>query len=79
MKRRPMTAGTTLAVLAGMLVATSGQSASAEPSPPAPAPLAAAVSAAARAAASGRDARAPGPQERDARQNVTPGGNGRYS
>ncbi|ROQ63291.1 Zn-dependent metalloprotease [Streptomyces sp. 840.1] len=79
MKRRPMTAGTTLAVLAAMLVVTNGRPASAEPSPPAPTPLAAAVSAADRAAASGLDALAKGPEERYERQNVTPWVNGLYS
>ncbi|MGC5346821.1 M28 family peptidase [Streptomyces sp. DT171] len=77
-----MTAGTTLAVLAGMLVATGAQSASADPSPPAPtAPtaLSAAVTAADRAAAGGLDALAKGPEERYERQNVTPWVNGLYS
>ncbi|MFJ1697576.1 M28 family peptidase [Streptomyces sp. NPDC088252] len=74
-----MTAGTTLAVLAGMLVATSGQSASAEPSPPAPTALSAAVSAADRAAAGGLDALAKGPDERYERQMVTPWVKGMYS
>ncbi|MEU6018178.1 M28 family peptidase [Streptomyces sp. NPDC047515] len=74
-----MTAGTTLAVLAGMLVVTSGQSASAEPSPPAPTALAAAVSAADRAAASGLDTLAKGPEERYERQMVTPWVKGMYS
>ncbi|MER5358493.1 M28 family peptidase [Streptomyces sp. NPDC002785] len=72
MKRSPMTAGTTLAVLAGMLVAASGQSASAEPSPPARTALSAAVSAADRAAASGLDTLAKGPDEQYERQMVTP-------
>ncbi|MFF8616635.1 M28 family peptidase [Streptomyces sp. NPDC015350] len=79
MKRRPLTAGTTLAVLAGMLVVTSGQSASAEPSPPAPSALSAAVSAADRAAASGLDTLAKGPEERYERQMVTPWVKGLYS
>lgn len=79
MKRRPMTAGTTLAVLAGMLVVTSGQTASAEPSPPAPTALSTAVSAADRAAASGLDALAKGPEERYERHMVTPWVNGLYS
>lgn len=50
MKLRPMTAGTTLAVLAATLVITGGQTASADPAPPAPSALSAAVSAADRAA-----------------------------
>lgn len=79
MKRRPMTAGTTLAVLAGMIVATGGQTASAEPAPPASSPLAAAVSAADRAAASGLDSLAKGPDERYERQMVTPWVKGLYS
>lgn len=79
MKRRPMTAGTTLAVLAGMLVVTSGRPASAEPSPPAPTALSAAVSAADRAAASGLDTLAKGPDEQYERQMVTPWVKGMYS
>ncbi|MFE6974404.1 M28 family peptidase [Streptomyces sp. NPDC057682] len=83
MRHRPLTAGTTLAVLAAMLVATGGQTASAEPSPPAPSPaptaLAKAVSAADRAAVSGTDALAKGPQERYERRMVTPWINGLYS
>ncbi|WP_413754649.1 M28 family peptidase [Streptomyces sp. R-74717] len=74
-----MTAGTTLAVLAGMLVATSGRPASAEPSPPAPTALSTAVSAADRAAASGLDTLAKGPDEQYERQMVTPWVNGMYS
>ncbi|MFF1911908.1 M28 family peptidase [Streptomyces sp. NPDC058239] len=74
-----MTAGTTLAVLAGMLVVTSGQPASAEPSPPAPTALSAAVSAADRAAASGLDTLAKGPDEQYERQMVTPWVKGMYS
>ncbi|MER5851993.1 M28 family peptidase [Streptomyces sp. NPDC002012] len=74
-----MTAGTTLAVLAGMLVVTSGQPASAEPSPPAPTALSAAVSAADRAAASGLDTLAKGPDEQYERQTVTPWVKGMYS
>ncbi|MGC5413200.1 M4 family peptidase, partial [Streptomyces sp. DT225] len=73
MKRRPMTAGTTLAVLAGMLVAVSGPSASADPAPPpAPKALTTAVSAADKAAASGLDPLAKGPEERYERRMVTP-------
>ncbi|MFE7425608.1 M28 family peptidase [Streptomyces sp. NPDC057545] len=82
MKRRPLTAGTTLAVLAGMLVVSGGQSASAEPSPPAPTArdaIQAAVSAADRAAASGLDTLAKGPDERYERQMVTPWVKGMYS
>ncbi|MFD4943154.1 M28 family peptidase [Streptomyces sp. NPDC058409] len=74
-----MTAGTTLAVLAGMLVVTSGQPASAEPSPPAPTALSTAVSAADRAAASGLDTLAKGPDEQYERQMVTPWVKGMYS
>ncbi|MFJ4502067.1 M28 family peptidase [Streptomyces sp. NPDC088864] len=75
-----MTAGTTLAVLAGMLVATTGQSASAEPAPPpAPKALTAAVNAADRAADSGLDTLAKGPDERYERRRVTPWVNGLYS
>ncbi|MCX5345249.1 M28 family peptidase [Streptomyces atratus] len=74
-----MTAGTTLAVLAGMLVATSGRPASAEPSPPAPTALSTAVSAADRAAASGLDTLAKGPDEQYKRQMVTPWVKGMYS
>ncbi|MEE1805905.1 M28 family peptidase [Streptomyces sp. BE133] len=74
-----MTAGTTLAVLAGMLVVTSGRPASAEPSPSAPTALSAAVSAADRAAASGLDTLAKGPDEQYERQMVTPWVKGMYS
>ncbi|MEU2250175.1 M28 family peptidase [Streptomyces sp. NPDC019224] len=75
-----MTAGTTLAVLAGMLVAVSGPSASAEPSPPpAPKALTTAVSAADKAAASGLDTLAKGPEERYERRMVTPWVDGLYS
>ncbi|MFD4860783.1 M28 family peptidase [Streptomyces atratus] len=74
-----MTAATTLAVLAGMLVVTSGRPASAEPSPPAPTALSAAVSAADRAAASGLDTLAKGPDEQYERQMVTPWVKGMYS
>ncbi|MFJ1884546.1 M28 family peptidase [Streptomyces sp. NPDC088137] len=79
MKLRPLTAGTTLAVLAAMLVVTGGQPASAEPSPPAPSALSAAVSAADRAVASGLDTLAKGPEERYERQMVTPWVKGMYS
>ncbi|MFC8538390.1 M28 family peptidase [Streptomyces sp. NPDC057249] len=75
-----MTAGTTLAVLAGMLVAVSGPSASADPAPPpAPKALTTAVSAADKAAASGLDTLAKGPDERYERRMVTPWINGLYS
>ncbi|NEC63537.1 M28 family peptidase [Streptomyces sp. SID9727] len=75
-----MTAGTTLAVLAGMLVAVSGPSASADPAPPpAPKALTTAVSAADKAAASGLDTLAKGPEERYERRMVTPWVNGLYS
>lgn len=80
MKRRPMTAGTTLAVLAGMLVAVSGPSASADPTPPpAPKALTTAVAAADKAAAGGLDTLAKGPEERYERRMVTPWINGLYS
>ncbi|MFG2825440.1 M28 family peptidase [Kitasatospora sp. NPDC048365] len=83
MKRRLLTAGTTLAVLAGLLGAAAGQSA-AVPTPaggpsPAPTPLAAAVSAADQAAAAGLDALAKGPGETYERRTVTPWLGGLYS
>ncbi|MER5355465.1 peptidase M28, partial [Kitasatospora sp. NPDC002551] len=82
MKRRLLTAGTTLAVLAGMLTATAVGQAAADPGPAASAPpsaLAAAVSAADRAAAAGLDALAKGPDETYERQSVTPWVGGLYS
>ncbi|MFJ5231320.1 M28 family peptidase [Kitasatospora sp. NPDC088391] len=80
MKRRLLTAGTTLAVLGGMLGGFAGQSAAAPaPSPLAPSPLAAAVSAADLAASAGLDALAKGPDESYERRSVTPFLNGLYS
>ncbi|WP_431676745.1 M28 family peptidase [Kitasatospora sp. KL5] len=84
MKRRLLTAGTALAVLAGMLTATAATAAAvAEPGPAAtPAPptaLAAAVSAADRAAAAGLDSLAKGPGETYERHAVTPWLGGLYS
>src|SRR6478609_6394264 len=80
MKRRLLTAGTTLAVLGGMLGGFAGQ-ANAVPPPakPAPTPLAAAVSAADLAASAGLDALAKGPDESYERRNVTQFLNGLYS
>ncbi|MFD7729111.1 M28 family peptidase [Kitasatospora phosalacinea] len=80
MKRRLLTAGTTLAVLGGMLGAFAGQANAAPPSAtPAPTPLAAAVSAADLAASAGLDALAKGPDESYERRNVTQFLNGLYS
>ncbi|MEV0533838.1 M28 family peptidase [Kitasatospora sp. NPDC050463] len=82
MKRRLLTAGTTLTVLAGMLTATAVGQAAAEPGPAVSAPpsaLAAAVSAADQAAAAGLDALAKGPGETYERQSVTPWLGGLYS
>ncbi|MFJ1757832.1 M28 family peptidase [Kitasatospora sp. NPDC088134] len=81
MKRRLLTAGTTLAVLGGMLGGFAGQSAAAPaaPSPLVPSPLAAAVSAADLAASAGLDALAKGPDESYERRSVTPFLNGLYS
>ncbi|MFF7454458.1 M28 family peptidase [Kitasatospora sp. NPDC008115] len=82
MKRRLLTAGTTLAVLAGMLTATAVGQAAADPGPVAPTPpsaLAAAVNAADAAAAAGLDALAKGPDEAYERQSVTPWLGGLYS
>ncbi|RKE23315.1 M28 family peptidase [Streptomyces sp. TLI_171] len=81
MKRRLLTAGTTLAVLGGMLGGFAGQSSAATsgPSPLAPTPLAAAVSAADLAASAGLDALAKGPDESYERRSVTPFLNGLYS
>ncbi|MYV97344.1 M4 family metallopeptidase, partial [Streptomyces sp. SID3343] len=78
MNRRTTTAGTVLAVLAGLVVSTAAQSASADPSPP-PSSQALAVSAADRAAASGLDVLAKGPEETYQRQAVTPWVNDLYS
>ncbi|WP_331766348.1 M28 family peptidase [Embleya sp. NBC_00896] len=71
MNRRTTTAGTVLAMLAGLTVGVATQSASADPSPP-PGSLSLAVSAADRAAASGLDVLAKGPDEQYERQAVTP-------
>ncbi|MEV7181176.1 M28 family peptidase [Kitasatospora sp. NPDC093679] len=83
MNRRLLTAGTTLAVLAGLLTATAVGPAAARPGPAAdPAPpnaLAAAVSAADRAAAAGLDTLAKGPGESYERHAVTPWLGGLYS
>ncbi|WP_327674634.1 M28 family peptidase [Kitasatospora sp. NBC_00458] len=82
MKRRLLTAGTTLAVLAGMLTATAVGQAAADPGPTAVAPpsaLTAAVNAADQAAAAGLDALAKGPGESYERQSVTPWLAGLYS
>ncbi|MFE2109639.1 peptidase M28, partial [Kitasatospora sp. NPDC059463] len=82
MKRRLLTAGTTLAVVAGMLTATAVGQAAADPGPAAAAPpsaLAAAVNAADQAAAAGLDALAKGPGETYERQSVTPWLGGLYS
>lgn len=80
MKRRTVTAGTTLAVLAGMMVATSGPPVAADPAPTtSPGPQALAVSAADRAAASGLDSLVNGPGESYERRQVTPWVNGLYS
>ncbi|WP_395297429.1 M28 family peptidase [Kitasatospora hibisci] len=82
MKRRLLTAGTTLTVLAGMLTATAVGQAVADPGPAAAAPpsaLAAAVGAADQAAAAGLDALAKGPGETYERQSVTPWLGGLYS
>ncbi|MFD8598322.1 M28 family peptidase [Kitasatospora sp. NPDC059646] len=80
MKRRLLTAGTTLAVLGGMLGGFAGQASAAPvPAPLAPTPLAAAVSAADLAASAGLDALAKGPDESYERQSVTPFLGGLYS
>ncbi|MFD0275057.1 M28 family peptidase [Kitasatospora sp. NPDC127111] len=82
MKRRLLTAGTTLTVLAGMLTATAVGRAAADPGPAPSAPpsaLAAAVDAADLAAAAGLDALAKGPGESYERQSVTPWLGGLYS
>ncbi|MFC5664501.1 M28 family peptidase [Kitasatospora misakiensis] len=88
MTRRLLTAGTTLAVLAGLLTATAVGQAAAAPGaatpthPSAPTPpsaLAAAVNTADRAAAAGLDALAKGPGETYERQSVTPWLAGLYS
>ena len=78
MKRKAITAGLTLAVLAGMTgVALATQSSSSQSR--AADPLARAVSAADKATASGLDALAKGPNERYERRIVTPWVKGMYS
>ncbi|MGC0416384.1 Zn-dependent metalloprotease [Embleya sp. AB8] len=79
MNRKSMTAGTVLAVLAGLVVSTTAQSASADPSPPPPGSQAQAVAAADRAVGSGMDSLAKGPDEQYQRQAVTPWVNDLYS
>lgn len=82
MKRRLLTAGTTLTVLAGMLTATAVGQAGAAAGAAAPTPpsaLAAAVNAADQAAAAGLDALAKGPGETYERHSVTPWLGGLYS
>ncbi|MER5863451.1 M28 family peptidase [Kitasatospora sp. NPDC002040] len=81
MRRKILTAGTTLTVLAGLLAATTAAQAAPVPAP-APAPpsaLAVAVSAADQAAAAGLDALAKGPGESYERHAVTPWLGGLYS
>ncbi|MGW4891769.1 M28 family peptidase [Kitasatospora sp. NPDC004240] len=80
-KRRLLTAGTTLAVVAGLVTATAGTTAAAaEPAPtPPPSALAAAVSAADQAASAGLDALAKGPGEVYERRTVTPWVDGLFS
>ena len=79
-KGRLLTAGTTLALLAGLTGAGAGPAtaAAATPTPP-PSALAAAVSAADRAAAAGADSLAKGPGETYERRTVTPWLGGLYS
>ncbi|MEU0936411.1 peptidase M28, partial [Embleya sp. NPDC059267] len=73
MNRRTTTAGTVLALIAGLAIGATGASpAGADPSPPPANPQAIAVSAADRAAAGGLDALAKGPNEQYERQLVTP-------
>ncbi|MFI5533863.1 M28 family peptidase [Kitasatospora sp. NPDC051853] len=88
MKRKLLTAGTTLTVLAGMLAATAAGQAGAAPQPvpsgaqSAQAALVAlntAVAAADQAATAGLDALAKGPDETYQRQTVTPWVDGLYS
>ncbi|MFE5332384.1 M28 family peptidase [Embleya sp. NPDC056575] len=79
MNRRTTTAGTVLAMLAGLAIGAAGTPAVADPSPPPANPQALAVSAADRAAASGLDALAKGPDEQYERQVVTPWINDLYS
>ncbi|MBB5871145.1 Zn-dependent metalloprotease/uncharacterized membrane protein [Allocatelliglobosispora scoriae] len=81
MIRRTVTAGLSLAVIAGMTVVLAAQATSAAPpkATPVPNPLALALNAADRAAASGLDALAKGPNEQYDRHMVTPWVNGLYS
>ncbi|WP_457032672.1 M28 family peptidase [Kitasatospora sp. P5_F3] len=82
MRRKILTAGTTLTVLAGLLAVTTAAQAAPDPSPATVAPpsaLAAAVSAADQAAAAGLDALAKGPGESYERHAVTPWLGGLYS
>ncbi|MFI6579489.1 M4 family metallopeptidase, partial [Embleya sp. NPDC050493] len=79
MNRRTTTAGTVLAMLAGLAIGAAGPSAAADPSPPPANPQALAVSAADRAAASGLDSLAKGPDEQYERQVVTPWVNDLFS
>ncbi|BFV55636.1 M20/M25/M40 family metallo-hydrolase [Kitasatospora sp. CMC57] len=80
MRRKILTAGTTLAVLAGLLAATTAARAAPGPAPAPPSSaLAAAVSAADQAAAAGLDALAKGPGESYERHAVTPWLGGLYS
>ncbi|GAA1190535.1 M20/M25/M40 family metallo-hydrolase [Kitasatospora gansuensis] len=82
MRRKILTAGTTLTVLAGLLAATTAARAAPNPAPTTVAPpsaLAAAVSAADQAAAAGLDALAKGPGESYERHAVTPWLGGLYS
>ncbi|MFE2954574.1 M4 family metallopeptidase, partial [Embleya sp. NPDC059267] len=78
MNRRTTTAGTVLAMLAGLAIGTVAQPAAADPPPP-PGSQSLAVSAADRAAASGLDTLAKGPDEEYQRQSVTPWVNDLYS
>ncbi|GAA3047212.1 M20/M25/M40 family metallo-hydrolase [Kitasatospora albolonga] len=88
MKRKLLTAGTTLTVLAGMLAATAAGQAGAAPQPvpsgaqsaqSALVALNTAVAAADQAATAGLDALAKGPDETYQRSSVTPWINGLYS
>ncbi|MGW6912938.1 M20/M25/M40 family metallo-hydrolase [Kitasatospora sp. NPDC054939] len=80
-RRRLLTAGTTLAVVAGLMTTATVQSVAApQPQPPAPpSALSAAVSAADQAAAAGLDALAKGPGETYERRTVTPWVDGMFS
>ncbi|MFJ9516937.1 M28 family peptidase [Kitasatospora sp. NPDC101801] len=81
MRRKILTAGTTLTVLAGLLAATTAAQAAPTPAPTVapPSALAVAVSAADQAAAAGLDALAKGPGESFERHAVTPWLGGLYS